>query len=75
MQGSFHSSAVYLAMSSPTFLGERPKGLILGTRELAANDVDVHVDDPEGTEFWQHVGGGKEQLRLLGAYKEVGFFF
>ncbi|KAK8316210.1 hypothetical protein V6Z12_A13G028400 [Gossypium hirsutum] len=32
----FHSLAVSLAMSSPIFLGERPKGPILGASELAA---------------------------------------
>ncbi|CAL9118787.1 unnamed protein product [Musa acuminata var. zebrina] len=32
----FHSLAVSLAMSSPTFFGESPKGPIFGARELAA---------------------------------------
>ena len=36
MRSPFQSLAVSLAISSPTFLGDRPRGPILGAREEAA---------------------------------------
>jgi len=45
MRSPFQSLAVSLAMSSPTFLGERPKGPILGARDEAA---------PTSPRPWKH---------------------
>ena len=58
-------SPVALAMSSPTFFGDRPRGPILGVRaDVAPTSPPVHPHDFDlaGVELRRHGGGGWRRM-------------